>query len=81
MANLRKFTFSYDKGKDDWALTEQGASRATKRFKTKTEATKKGVLSDALGKKGGSVRIKKQDGKIQEERTFPRSRDPKKTPG
>ena len=81
MPNLRKFTFAYDKDKDDWALTQQGAAQATKRFKTKSEATKRGVLNDALGAQGGSVRIKKQDGKIQEERTFPRSRDPKKTSG
>jgi hypothetical protein len=30
---------------------------------------------------GGSVRIHKEDGKIQEERTFPRERDPKRSPG
>ncbi|MER9474366.1 hypothetical protein [Mesorhizobium sp. M0520] len=38
-------------------------------------------MESAVGKGGGSVRIKKLDGTIQEERTFPRSADPKDTPG
>ncbi len=81
MSKLRKFTLTKDKQKDDWALTEEGSNRARKRFSTKSEATKGGALEKALGTGGGSVRIRKEDGKIQEERTFPRSRDPKKTPG
>ncbi len=81
MAKLRRFTLAKDNEKGDWALSEEGVNRARKRFATKTEATKGGALSSALGANGGSVRIRKEDGKIQEERTFPRSRDPKKTPG
>lgn len=81
MTNLRKFTLSKDKQKDDWVLSEEGADRARKRFSTKAEATKGGSLQKALGTQGGSVRIRKEDGRIQEERTFPRSRDPKNTPG
>jgi len=81
LAKLRKFTLIKDKVKGDWALSEEGANRARKRFATKTEATKGGALSSALGADGGSVRIRNEDGKIQEERTFPRSRDPKKSPG
>jgi hypothetical protein len=34
------------------------------------------VLEKAVGKMG-SVRIKKRNGKIQEERTYPRSMDPR----
>lgn len=45
-----------------------------KSFKTKEAATKGGVLKKAVGK--GSVRIHKVNGRIQEERTYPRSRDP-----
>ena len=81
MAKLRNFTLAKDKEKGDWALNEEGSNRARKRFATKSEATKGGVLSSALGADGGSVRIRKEGGKIQEERTFPRNRDPKKTPG
>ena len=81
MDKLRRFTLSKDKDRQDWVLREQGASRARKRFATKSAALSAGVLADALGKIGGSVRIKKENGRIQEERTFPRSRDPKGSSG
>jgi len=81
MAKLPKYTLSHDEKKDDWVLKEDGASRAKRRFETKADATAGGVLSDVLGANGGSVKIQKKDGKYQEERTFPRSRDPKKSPG
>ena len=79
--NLPKFHLVKDKAKDDWKLEPEGGGRARRRFDTKEEATKGGVLSDALGSAGGSVRIHKTDGQIQEERTFPGDRDPKGSPG
>lgn len=81
MARLPQYFLEKDKARGDWTLTRQGASRVSKRFGTKAEATKGGALSAAVGKAGGSVRIKKENGRIQEERTFPRSRDPKRSPG
>jgi hypothetical protein len=78
---LRKLDLVKDKAKGDWKLEPQGGGRAVKRYDTKEDAVRGGALSDALGKQGGSVRIHKQDGKIQEERTFPRSRDPKDSKG
>ena len=81
MANLPKYSLSKDKKADDWVLRRDGATRATRRFDTKADATRAGVLSSALGKDGGSVRIKKENGRIQEERTYPRSRDPRRTKG
>jgi hypothetical protein len=74
--DLRKLHLVKDKGRGDWALKPEGGDRAVRRFDTKEVATKGGALSDALGKQGGSVRIHKQDGKIQEERTYPGSKDP-----
>lgn len=50
-------------------------------FRTKENATKGGALKKQLGAKGGSVKIKKEDGTFQEGRTFPRSKDPKISPG
>ncbi len=73
---LRKLHLVKDNDKKDWALMPEGGDRAVRRFDTKEEATKGGALSDALGEQGGSVRIHKQDGKIQEERTYPGSKDP-----
>ena len=81
MAKLRKFTLSYDKKAGDWPLKLQGSDRATKRFKSKSEALAGGVLAKLLGSQGGSVKIKKQDGKIQEERTYGVGMDPKRSKG
>ena len=81
MAKLRRFTLSKDKERGDWVLMESGASRARRRCDTKGQATVAGALEKALGTEGGSVRIKKENGRIQEERTFPRSRDPRGSGG
>lgn len=81
MSKLPKFTLSYDEKKEDWALKEDGASRAKARFDTKAEATRGGALEDALGRNGGSVKIQRTDGQFQEERTFPGSKDPKSSKG
>jgi hypothetical protein len=81
MAKLRKFTLDFDEKKDDWALTNDKTDRTVRRFDTKDEATKGGVLEKALGDEGGSVKIQKQDGKFQEERTYPREKDPRTSKG
>lgn len=81
MAKLPKYTLSHDEKKDDWVLKEDGSSRAKRRFENKADATKGGALQNALGAGGGSVKIQKKDGEYQEERTFPRSKDPTKSPG
>jgi hypothetical protein len=47
-----------------------------KRFDTKGGAIEGGVLKRAVGPDGGSVKIQKANGRFQEERTYPRSRDP-----
>jgi hypothetical protein len=78
---LRKLHLVKDKDKKDWALKPEGGGRAVRRFDKKQDATKGGAISDALGKQGGSVRIHKQDGEIQEERTYPGSKDPPKSAG
>lgn len=79
MANLPKFTLS--KKGDDWALKKDATNRTVKTFDTKADATARGALKKAMGPEGGSVRIEKERGGYQEERTFPKSRDPKKSPG
>lgn len=78
---LTPYTLSYDEKQDDWQLRKDGADRATRRFATKEEATQGGVLEEAIGSAGGSVKIQKKTGQFQEERTFPRSRDPRRSPG
>ena len=62
-----------------WALVKEGAQRASKTAATKAEIT--AIASEFLQGKTASLKIHKEDGTIQEERTFPRSADPKKTKG
>jgi len=78
---LPKYTLSKDEKKGDWKLTSDGTGRVKERFDTKADATKGGALEKAVGSGGGSVKIQKEDGKFQEERTYPGSKDPKKSPG
>lgn len=56
-------------------------NRVVKRFDTKDEATTGGVLEKAVGNNGGSVRIEKKSGGYEEERTYPRSKDPRESKG
>lgn len=80
MARLPRFTLSYSAQNKKWELKRDGSGDLIKRFKDKAAAIKGGVLEKAVGGRG-SVRIKKRDGKIQEERTYPRSADPRKSKG
>lgn len=79
--NLPKYTLSYNKNKKKWILQNDKTDKTLRKFDTKEEATKGGVLKKVLGKNGGSVKIKKTDGKYQEERTYPRSKDPIRSKG
>jgi len=81
MAKLPKFTLDYDENKDRWSLEKDSSNKVIKTFKTKSDATSSGVLKKAIGQDGGSVKIQKQNGKFQEERTFPKSKDPKQSKG
>jgi hypothetical protein len=81
MAKLPKFTLDYNEKRDRWDLTNDQTDRVVKTFDTKQDATKGGVLERALGPAGGSVKIQKQNGRFQEERTYPGSADPSKSKG
>lgn len=65
---------------DQWKLHRQGADRASKVFDgTKEEAIRQSA--DYLKDRGGSLKIHKEDGKFQEERTYPKSADPRESKG
>lgn len=81
MAKLPKYTLEFNEKKDKWELENDKTNKVLKTFNTKSEATAGGVLKKVLGKDGGSVKIQKEDGKFQEERTFPKSEDPKQSKG
>ena len=76
MAKLPRYSLSQNEKSKKWELKGEGSGQVVKSFKTKAAATKGGVLERAVGGRG-SVRIRKRNGKIQEERTYPRSADPR----
>lgn len=80
MTKLPKFTLSHNETKDRWDLTSDSTDRVVKTFNVKAGATKANALKSAVGGVG-SVKIKKVNGRFQEERTYPRSKDPKSSPG
>jgi hypothetical protein len=80
MAKLPRYSLSHNDKTKKWELKREGSGEVIKRFKTKADAIKGSVLERAV-KKLGSVRIRKRNGKIQEERTYPRSMDPRGSRG
>ena len=81
MKKLPKFTLEKNERTDRWTLTNDSTDRTVKTFATKADATKGGALESAVGAAGGSVKIQKENGRFQEERTYPGSRDPKSSKG
>ncbi|WP_060512347.1 DUF2188 domain-containing protein [Pseudomonas sp. NBRC 111124] len=64
---------------DGWELKKAGADRASRRAATKQELVS--ALREFFEGKTASVKIHKADGSIEEERTYPRSADPRRTKG
>lgn len=62
-----------------WKLTKVGIDKAVRVADTKEEIIK--IMQDYMEDKTGTVKIHKEDGKIQEERTYQRKDDPKKSKG
>lgn len=80
MAKLPRYSLAHDDKSKRWVLKHEGTGKSVKTFGTKAAATKGGVLEKAVGGKG-AVRIRKRNGKIQEERTYPRNADPRGSRG
>jgi hypothetical protein len=81
MTKLPKYTLSHNDDRDRWELRQDKTHKFVKAFDIKADATAGGVLERALGKEGGSVKIAKLKGGYQEERTYPRSADPRESKG
>ena len=81
MERLPNYTLEFNEKKEKWELENDKTYKVIKTFETKEDATARGVLKKVLGSDGGSVKIQKLDGKFQEERTFPKSADPKSSRG
>jgi hypothetical protein len=78
MPALPRFTLKHSKKNGGWELKNQ-IGDVVRSFPTKAEALAGGTLQRAV--KRGTVRIHKVDGVLDEERTFPRSEDPRSSPG
>ena len=81
MAKLPKYTLSHNDKRDKWELNQDKSDKLVKSFDNKSDATAGGVLKKAVGREGGSVKIQLKGGDYQEERTYPRSADPKSSKG
>jgi hypothetical protein len=81
MEKLTKYTADYNEKRDNWRVTNDATDRVVATFDTKGDMTQRGALKEAIGSAGGSVKIQKVNGRFQEERTYPRSRDPKASKG
>jgi Uncharacterized protein conserved in bacteria (DUF2188) len=66
---------------DGWAGESAGRTVPNTKAPTKTEAVRKVAAVAKKGPQPVSVRIHKADGKFQEERTYPRSADPRSSAG
>jgi len=72
MPTLIKYTLEFNERSKKWTLKNDKTKKMVKAYKTKAGATKGGALKRALGKNGGSVKIQKENGRIQEVRTYRR---------
>jgi len=81
MSILPKLTLSLNDDKEVWQLKNDFTNRVLKNFDTKGEALEGGVIKDLLGNNGGSVKIQKENHIFQEERTYPRKKDPRESKG
>jgi hypothetical protein len=66
--------------KGGWRGKAKGSTRAVAKGDNKAEVVKR-TTEVAKKQPKAQVRIKGKNGRIQKERTFPRSSDPKRTPG
>jgi hypothetical protein len=62
-----------------WGLKKEDATRATKITETKAEILE--YIKGGFSLNSVSVKIHKVNGEFQEERTYPKSSDPRKTKG
>jgi len=70
MGSARRYTLIQNDRTNVWELIREDTRKVVRRFRTKTEATSKGVLENAIGKDGGSVVIRKKGGVFEEQRNY-----------
>lgn len=73
--------YHLSKDGDDWKLKKEHAERSTAVFADLTKAEAVREAAKLLADSGSSLKIHKVNGTIEEERTYPRSADPKRSKG
>ncbi len=63
----------------EWKFRQFRSERAIKTFETKQDGLE--FSTEYMRDHGGSLKIKTENGEFQEERTYPRSADPRRSPG
>lgn len=78
-SNSNMQNYHLTKNDDQWKLTKEHGERATFVADKKADVLQKSI--GFMNEHGGSLKIHKEDGTIQEERTYPRAADPRQSPG
>jgi hypothetical protein len=76
---MKRYHITKPHGGERWQFREEGAQRALQSSDTKQEAIDR--MRDYMSDKTGSVKIHLANGPIQEERTYQRSDDPRRSKG
>jgi hypothetical protein len=71
----KRKNYHVTKTDDGWQGKLEGGQRASVKGETKGEVLKK-TIEIAKNQDNSSVKVHKSDGKIQEERTYPKKSDP-----
>lgn len=79
-SDRKVYTVQSDPKGGGWRGEAQGSARAVAKGSNKAEVVKK-TIETAKKQPEAQVRIKGRDGRIQEERSYPRSSDPRRTKG
>ncbi|MCY4495481.1 MAG: DUF2188 domain-containing protein [Acidimicrobiaceae bacterium] len=75
------YTLHKDEKTKKWRLEKEGSNRAIRTYDTKAEGVSDLPRRFNNSNAGASVQIRKLDGRIQEERTYPGSKDPRASLG
>ncbi|MDV6169363.1 DUF2188 domain-containing protein [Flavobacterium sp. DG1-102-2] len=76
---MENYHLTHEDGK--YKLTKENGERASKVFESNKDEAIKSSKDFIQNQGGGSLKIHKNDGGFQEERTYPRANDPKKSKG
>lgn len=74
---MDKYNLVYEN--EEWKLKKEKLKKAIKVFETKEDG--KDFSTNYVKEKSGSLKIRKKDNTIQEERTYPKKNDPIQSEG